>query len=270
MVKLYIVGTPIGNLKDITLRALEVLGFVDVIACEDTRHSQILLKHYEISKPLFSVQKFNEKKSSQKVISLLKSGKNVAYISDAGMPSVSDPGFVLMQEVMAEKLEVEIIPGVTAITTAIVGSGLKTEKFAFLGFLPEKTSDKKQVIQTYENVDATLIFYSSSHNISDDLEFLFKSLGGRKVVVANELTKMFEKYICGELGKLIIPEPKGEYVLLVEGVKPESPLNELSLEKHLEYYIKQNFSKMEAIKKVASDRKVAKSEIYKHFIESKE
>ena len=143
MAKLYIVGTPIGNLKDITIRAIETLESVDHIACEDTRHSSILLSHYNISKPTFSVQKFNEKKASQKVIGLLKQGKSVAYISDAGMPCVSDPGFILMHEVRNQNYETEVIPGVTALTTAVVGSGMPSEKFAFLGFLPEKNIDNK-------------------------------------------------------------------------------------------------------------------------------
>lgn len=266
MPKLYIVGTPVGNLKDITLRALETLENVDYIACEDTRHSSILLNEYEIKKPTFSLQKFNEKKTSQKVISLLKSGKNVAYISDAGMPCISDPGFILIQEVQKEQLEVEIIPGVSAVITAMVGSNLPSEKFAFLGFLPEQNSDKEKLLSNYKNVDATLIFYVSSHNLQKDLDVLHKNLGSRNVVIANELTKKFEKYIAGKLGEICVETPKGEYVVLVEGVTPTSPLNELSLEEHLKFYTSQGLEKMEAIKQVAKDRKQAKSEIYKYFM----
>jgi len=266
--KLFLVGTPIGNLKDITLRALETLQAVDYIACEDTRHSNILLQHYEINKPTFSVHKFNEKQSCNKVFKLLSEGKNIAYISDAGMPSISDPGYVLMKFVLENNFQVEIISGVTAVTTALVGSGLATEKFTFLGFLPEQKSDKDKELQHYKNLDSTLIFYVSSHNINEDLTSLFEVLGKRNVVVANELTKKFEKYIRGILGELKIEEPKGEYVVLVEGVKPISPLNDLSLEQHLQYYLEQGLSKMDAIKQVASDKKVPKSEIYKLIIKN--
>lgn len=264
--KLYLVGTPIGNLKDITYRAIETLKQVDVIACEDTRHSLVLLSHYGIKKPLLSLHKFNEKKQSEKVVELLKQGKSVAYISDAGMPCISDPGFLLLQQTKQHNLEFEIIGGITAFSVALVGCGLTTERFCFLGFLPEKNKEKELLVKNFENIDGTLIFYSSSHNINDDLVFLNKCLGSRKVVVANELTKKFEKFIEGTLGELTIKEPKGEYVVLVEGVTPKSPLNELSLEEHLKFYLEQGQTKMEAIKSVASDRKLKKDEVYKHFI----
>ena len=266
MAKLFLVGTPIGNLKDITYRAIETLNSVDIIACEDTRHSMILLNAYEIKKPLISVHKFNEKMQSQKVVEMLKSGKDVAYISDAGMPSISDPGFILLTEVQKEGLETEIIPGVTAFATALVGSCLNSEKFTFLGFLPEKQKDKQMLLGRYKMLDSTLIFYSSSHNISKDLKTLFDCLGDRDVVVANELTKKFEKYIKGNLKTIQIDEPRGEYVVLVGGAEISSPLNELSLDEHFAYYINDGLSKNEAIKKVAQDRGLKKDEVYKHFV----
>ena len=263
--KLYLVGTPIGNLKDITYRAVETLKEVDYIACEDTRHSQILLNFYDIKKPLFSLHKFNEKKESEKVISLLKNQKSVAYISDAGMPSVSDPGYVLLTLVKEQNLPVEIIPGVTALTTALVGSGLETEKFCFLGFLPEQKKERENLLSTYKSLDCTLIFYSSSHNVLSDLKNMAQILGNRNCVVANELTKKFEKFLSGKLLDLSF-EPKGEYVLLVAGSSEQSPLNSLSLDEHFDFYIQQNYSKMDAIKQVAKDRKLKKDEVYKHFI----
>ena len=266
MAKLFLVGTPIGNLKDITLRAIETLENVQVIACEDTRHSLILLNAYEIKKPLISVHKFNEKTKSQDVLNMLKEGKDVAYISDAGMPLISDPGFILLNDAKKAGFDVEVIPGVTAFSTALVGSGLSTEHFTFLGFLPEKQKDKKMLLEKYENLDSTLIFYSSSHNISKDLQTFYEFLGDRRVAVANELTKKFEKYIEGTLKELKIDEPKGEYVVLIEGRTHLSPLNDLSLEEHFAYYTNDGLSKNEAIKKVAQDRGVKKDEIYKHFI----
>ena len=153
MAKLFLVGTPIGNLKDITYRAIETLNFVDVVACEDTRHSMILLNAYEIKKPLISVHKFNEKMQVEKVASLLRDGKNVAYISDAGMPGISDPGFILLTELKKQNFEVEIIPGVTAFATAMVGSGLDSSHFTFLGFLPEKQKEKKMLLERYKAQD---------------------------------------------------------------------------------------------------------------------
>ncbi len=266
MAKLFLVGTPIGNLKDITYRAVETLNFVDVVACEDTRHSMILLNAYEIKKPLISVHKFNEKMQVEKVASLLRDGKNVAYISDAGMPGISDPGFILLTELKKQNFEVEIIPGVTAFATAMVGSGLDSSHFTFLGFLPEKQKEKKMLLERYKALDSTLIFYVSSHNIEKDLRAFLDNLGNRKVVVANELTKKFEKYICGNLEDIKIQDPKGEYVVLVEGANLQSPLNELSLEEHFDYYIKEGLKKMDAIKKVAQDRGLKKDEVYKHFV----
>ena len=266
MAKLFLVGTPIGNLKDITYRAIETLNFVDVIACEDTRHSMILLNAYEIKKPLISVHKFNEKSQAPKVLEMLKSGKNVAYISDAGMPSISDPGYILLTEIKKQNFDVEIIPGVTAFATALVGSGLNSTNFTFLGFLPEKQKDKVALLERYKNLDSTLIFYVSSHNIQKDLKVLFENLGNRKAVVANELTKKFEKYVEGNLSDIEICEPKGEYVVLVEGAQIQSPLNDLSLAEHFDFYIKEGLKKMDAIKKVASDRGLKKDEVYKHFV----
>lgn len=180
---------------------------------------------------------------------------------------MSDPGYFLMQEVTQKGFAIEVIPGVTALITALVGSGLSAERFAFLGFLPEQKSEQEKLLNGYKNLDSTLIFYVSSHNINKDLQRLQLFLGNRPVVVANELTKKFEKYIGGNLGDINIEEARGEYVVLVEGVQPTSPLNQLSLEQHMAYYLEQGLSKMEAIKKVSQDKKVPKSEIYKLVIQ---
>ena len=269
MSKFFIVGTPIGNLKDITLRALETLQTVDYIACEDTRHSLILLNHYEIKKPLLSVHKFNEKQNAQKIIDLLKKEKNVAYISDAGMPCISDPGLILFNEIKTAGFDVEVIPGVTACITALVGSGLSSEHFLFLGFLPEQLSKRKEILSQIKDINATLIFYISSHDIEKDLQFLFENLGNRKCVIARELTKKFEEYISANLGSVKLNSNKGEFVVLVEGVNSKNELSKLTIEEHFEFYVKKGFSKQECIKQVAKDRKVTKNEIYKHFMNDK-
>lgn len=267
MAKLYLVGTPIGNLEDITLRALSTLRAVDFIACEDTRHSNILLQHFDIKKPTFSLHKFNEKAKLSQVLKLLREGKEVAYISDAGMPIVSDPGFELLKAVRAAGFESEVIPGISAITTAVVGCGLDSTNFTFLGFLPQQTSHKRAVLEKFANLDTLLVIYVSSHDLKAELDFLFQVLGSRKVVLARELTKKFEEYTEGMLGEMEIGTPRGEYVVLVEGIQERSPLNELPLKQHLQLYLDSGQSKMDAMKQVAKDRGVAKSEIYRQCLE---
>ena len=171
---LYLVATPIGNLKDISLRALEVLKNVDEIACEDTRHSIGLLNAYEIKKPLTAYHKFNEREAGQKLIDKLKDGKNIALITDAGMPVISDPGNVLVNMLMENGLEFTVVPGACAFVSALVLSGLDSSRFAFLGFMPEKNSDRKEFLERYKDLDMTLIFYSAPHDVKKDVESLYK------------------------------------------------------------------------------------------------
>jgi len=259
--KLYLVPTPIGNLKDITLRALEVLKMVDVVACEDTRQSLKLLNHFNIKKTLISYHKHNENGKSEDIIEMLKEGKNVAIISDAGTPGISDPGEVIVKKCIEENIDFEVLTGATAITTALVYSGLDTTKFIFRGFLPRENKDRKPIIDDLVNRTETLIFY----------------LGDRKIAICRELTKMYEDIIRMTLGEAIKyykeNSPRGEYVLVLEGKSLEelqeeerSKWNNLSVEEHIKTYIEEGFSKKDAIKKVAKDREMPKSEVYKYSI----
>ena len=190
---LYFVATPIGNLKDISLRALEVLKSVDEIACEDTRHSLGLLNAYEIKKPLTSYHKFNEREAGEKIIEKLKSGKNIAVITDAGMPVVSDPGNVLTQMLIDEGLEFTVIPGACAFVSALVLGGLDSSKFCFLGFMPTKSTERIAFLEKYKDLDVTLIFYSAPHDVKKDIESIYSVFGDRKAVAVKEITKLHER-----------------------------------------------------------------------------
>ncbi len=265
---LYFVATPIGNLKDISLRALEVLKSVDEIACEDTRHSLGLLNHYDIKKPLFAYHKFNEVKTAEKIIEKLKDGKNIAVISDAGSPCISDPGNVLADLLNKEGLEYTVVPGACALINALILSGFDSSKFTFLGFLPEKNSERQELLERYKNLDSTLIFYSAPHDVKKDVESLFKGLGNRKACAVKEITKLHERVEHFNLEEGLTSEPKGEYVILVEKGSMENPLLALSEEEHIKHYIIKGMDKKEALKTVAKERGVSKSSLYKYTIEN--
>lgn len=263
---LYLVGTPIGNLKDISLRALEVLKEVDEIACEDTRHSKTLLAHYDINKPLFSYHKFNEKESGQKLIEKLKAGKNIALITDAGMPVISDPGNILVNMLVENDLEYTVVPGACAFVSALVLSGLDSSRFCFLGFLPQKAGERKEFLEKYRELDATLIFYCAPHDIVKDVQTIYQVLGDRKAVAVKEITKLHEKVERFNLKDGYPSEPKGEYVLLIEkGEKIDQNAN-LTDKELIEKYILSGLDKKEALKKVAKERGVSKSELYKYTV----
>ena len=264
---LYFVATPIGNLKDFSFRAISVLNEVDEIACEDTRHSLALLNAYDIKKPLVSYHKFNEKESGEKIIEKLKSGKNIAVISDAGMPVISDPGNVLVNMLIENGLEFTIVPGACAFVSALVLSGLDSSKFCFLGFLPSKKTEKIEFLEKYKHLDMTLIFYSAPHDIKKDIETIYQVFGDRKAVAVKEITKLHEKAERFNLKDNLSSEPKGEFVLLVEGGKAENQNLNLTEKEHIELYLKQGIDKKQALKMVAKERGVAKSSLYKYTIE---
>ncbi len=264
---LYFVGTPIGNLKDISLRALEILKSVDEIACEDTRHSLGLLNAYDIKKPLFSYHKFNEKEAGLKLLDKLKEGKNIALITDAGMPVISDPGNILVNLLVENDLEFTVIPGACAFVSALVLSGLDASRFCFLGFLPSKTTERKEFLEKYKNLDMTLIFYSAPHDVKKDIETIYSVFGDRRAVTVREITKLHESVDRFNLSSGLPNEPKGEYVLLVEGGKQDNKNLELTEKEHIELYIKQGMDKKEALKQVAKERDVSKSSLYKYTIE---
>ncbi|MBE5749554.1 MAG: 16S rRNA (cytidine(1402)-2'-O)-methyltransferase [Clostridiales bacterium] len=264
---LYFVATPIGNLKDISLRALEVLKSVDEIACEDTRHSLGLLNAYEIKKPLFAYHKFNEKEISEKIIDKLKSGKSIAVITDAGMPIVSDPGSVLVDKLIENDLEFTVIPGACAFISALVLAGLDSSKFCFLGFMPDKSSERKAFLEKYKDLDLTLIFYSAPHDVKKDLESIYSVFGDRKAVAVKEITKLHERAERFNLSEGLPTEPKGEYVILIEGGTRQNQNLNLTEKEHIELYIKQGMDKKDALKAVAKERGVSKSSLYKYTID---
>ncbi|GMM65458.1 ribosomal RNA small subunit methyltransferase I [Clostridium butyricum] len=221
--KLYLVPTPIGNLKDITLRALEVLKESDIIAAEDTRQTLKLLNHFEIKKPLISYHKFNEQSKGNEIIELLLEGKNIALVSDAGTPGISDPGSVIVGKCINENIDFEVLPGATAITTALVYSGLDTTKFLFRGFLPRENKDRRVITDELLNSQETLIFYEAPHRLLDTLSYLMDVFGDRKIAVCRELTKLYEEIFRGNLSgaiqNFVNNKPRGEFVLVLEGKK---------------------------------------------------
>lgn len=262
---IYFVATPIGNLKDITLRALDILKSVDVIACEDTRTSKTLLSHYDITnKTLISYHKFNEQSSSEKIINLAMSGKDIAIISDAGMPGISDPGNILASKLVEQKLDYCVIPGANALLTALVYSGFDSQRFYFVGFMPEKNSDKEKVINQILTLNCTLIFYVSSHNLKKDIAYLNEKLGNRNCCLTKELTKLHENKFYFTLDNFPEIDERGEFVLLVEGAKENQ--EEMTIFEHVLFYVNLGLSKNDAIKKVASERHLAKNEVYKEVL----
>lgn len=264
---LYLVATPIGNLKDITYRAVETLSSVDEIACEDTRRTAILLNHYGIKKPLFSYHKFNERESGEKLLQKLKEGKNIALVSDAGMPVISDPGAVLVNMLIENDVPYTIIPGACAFVSALALSGLDGTKVAFLGFLPEKAGERKELLEKYKNCDLTLAFYSAPHDVQKDIRSIYEVFGERNAVAVKEITKIHEKTERFKLSEGLPSEPKGEYVLLVEKGKSENSLLSLSEKEHIKYYMDRGYDKKEAVKEAAKDRGVKKSDLYKFSID---
>ena len=260
---IYFVATPIGNLNDISLRALETLKNVQVIACEDTRTSKVLLDKFEIkNKLLVSYHKFNEQESSQNIIKLASEGKDIAVISDAGMPGISDPGNILAKKLVEAKIDFTVIPGASALTTALVLSGFDSRNFFFAGFLPEKKVEKDKLLSQISTLSSTLIFYVSSHNIKKDIQYLFEQLGNRKACLVKELTKVFETKYYFSLSSLPEIDERGEFVLIVEGNNESLDLDSMTIQEHVLFYVNLGFSKNDAIKKVAKERGKSKNEIY--------
>lgn len=259
---LYFVATPIGNLDEITLRALDVLKSVDLIAAEDTRHTAILLSKYGIKTRTVAYHKFNEKSAVDGLIDMLKSGKDIAVVSDAGTPTVSDPGHVLIDAAIERDVPFTVVSGACAGIDALVLSGLDTRAFTVLGFLPEKNIDRVRYVEPYKALPCTLIFYSAVHDIKKDLQFLFEQFGARRVAVCREMTKLYETVTRGTLGQDLDITEKGEFVIVVEGLKV-NPLVAMTVEQHIQYYVEKGDTVKDAVKKVAQDRHVAKSEIYK-------
>ncbi|MGP4073057.1 16S rRNA (cytidine(1402)-2'-O)-methyltransferase [Piscibacillus sp. B03] len=277
--RLYIVPTPIGNLDDMTYRAVKTLQQVDAIACEDTRQTKKLLHYFEIEKPLISYHEHNKFDREEKLVERLKNGEMIALVSDAGMPIISDPGFELVRRVREEGISVTVLPGANAALTAFVGSGITSSSFTFYGFLPRKKKEIVEVLKLLGKTDHTLIFYESPHRIKQTIAVMHEVYSeNRKMTVARELTKKFEEYVYGTLKEVNLfmtseeAELRGEFCIVLEGkIEFEDDVNnwwqDLSLIDHVDYYVDQGKSKKDAIKMVAKERGQAKNEIYQAYHE---
>lgn len=273
--KLYICPTPIGNLEDITYRTLRILNEVDLIAAEDTRHSIKLLNHFEISKPLTSYHEHNKDSKGGYLINKLLDGENIALISDAGMPGISDPGEDIIREAIDNNIEVEVLPGATAFVTALVGSGLNTKKFTFEGFLDRDKKNRREQLENIKEESRTMIFYESPHRLKDTLKDMSKVLGNRKISINRELTKKYQEVIREDIDKAIEifneKEIKGEFVLIVDGFKGEktqkSNYDNLTEREFVIELINNGMDKKDAIKTVCKERKLKKDIVYKQVLD---
>lgn len=268
VIVLYFVSTPIGNLEDISFRAISTLKYVDVIACEDTRHSKILLDHYDIKVKTISYHKFNELNSAEGIISLLKQGKNVAVISDAGMPVISDPGNILTRRLREENLDFTIIPGANAGLSALILSGFDASKFAFFGFLSEKNRELKSQLNDIKNFNGTRLIYSSKYNVNKDLSSIHSVLGEVRVAIVSEITKMHENTTIVTL-PYEISEPMGEYVLVIEHIEEiqSTPTDDVILNELLE--LAKSTNKNDAIKIIKEKYNLTKSYVYNLYEKNK-
>ncbi len=258
---LYVVATPIGNLEDITLRALRILREAALIACEDTRHSRKLLDHYGLSKPMVSYHEHNEPARAAEIIERLESGDSVALISDAGTPLISDPGYRVVAAAIERGITVVPIPGPNAAVAALSESGLPTDAFRFCGFLPPKTSQRRKLLEQLKSETCTLIFYEAPHRIQEALEDIAAILGNREIVIARELTKLHEEFLRGKPADLE-PSAKGEITILIGKAESPEPID-TPIPNQVAALEKQGIQRMDAIKQVAKSRGLSKREVYK-------
>ncbi|SJZ75750.1 16S rRNA (cytidine(1402)-2'-O)-methyltransferase [Selenihalanaerobacter shriftii] len=274
---LYICGTPIGNLEDISLRTLRILKEVDYIAAEDTRRTQNLLNHYEVETSMVSYHEHNEEKRSLQIIERLKSGENIALVSDAGMPGISDPGYKLVSLVDKEGIRAIPVPGPTAMTAALVASGLPTDKFIFEGFLPRKSKQRKDRLKELSPETRTIVFYESPYRLKESLESILDILGERRIAVWREITKRFEEKVSGKVSEVLAhfeaEDPKGEFTIVLDGIdvdqiqQKDAAWKGLSILEHLELLMDKGVTKKEAIKLVAKERGLPKREVYEEAIQ---
>lgn len=273
--KLYICPTPIGNLEDMTYRTIRILNEVDLIAAEDTRHSIKLLNHFEISKPLTSYHEHNKDSKGGYLINKLLEGENIALISDAGMPGISDPGEDIIKQAIEHNIDIEVLPGATASITALVGSGLETAKFAFEGFLDRDKKVRRNQLEELKEERRTIIFYESPHRLKDTLKDMLKVLGNRKIAVNREITKKYQEIIREDIETVINifneKEVKGEFVLIVEGFKGEKTVQnfyeDLTEREYVITLMENGMDKKDAIKTVCKDRKLKKDVVYKQVLD---
>ncbi len=274
---LYLCATPIGNLEDITLRVLRILKEVDLIAAEDTRNSIKLLNHFEIKTPMTSYHEFNKVEKGPVLIEQLREGKNIALITDAGTPAISDPGELLVQMAIEAGIPVTSLPGACACVTALTLSGLPTRRFCFEAFLPTEKKERRRILDLLVNETRTIIIYEAPHRLKTTLAELFDTLGDRRITACRELTKKHETCMLTTLSECIAyfdeNEPRGEFVLVIEGKTFEEldrdeneKWQKLTVEEHMQLYLDRGLEKKEAMKAVAKDRGVSKQEIYKQLL----
>lgn len=275
---LYICATPIGNLKDMTPRVVETLSFVDLIAAEDTRNSIKLLNHFGIKTSMTSYHEYNKVEKAQVLVQKMKEGLNVALITDAGTPAISDPGEVLVKLCQQEGITVTSLPGAAACITALTLSGLSTRRFCFEGFLPSEKKEKAEILKQLAEETRTMILYEAPHHLVRTLKELYEALGERKITICRELTKKFETVMPTTLERALAfyeaEEPRGEYVLVLEGKsflqkkrERQEVFLSLSIEEHLKRYEEAGMDRKEAMKAVAKDRGVSKREIYQYMLD---
>ena len=277
--KIYLVATPIGNLSDISMRAIETLKNVDIIACEDTRNTIRLLNHFEIKGHLTSYHEYNKIDKAYELCEKVKEGNNIAFVSDAGMPAISDPGYELVDIAYKEGLEVTVVPGASAVVSALAISGISSRRFAFEGFLPVDKNEKKEILTELSQESRTLILYEAPHRLLKTLKELFEYMGDRNIAIVREITKLHEEVLRGELADIIADYEsekiaiRGEYVLVIEGKsllekreERQKSFEEISIREHYEKYIAEGMDKKEAMKAVAKDRRIQKRDVYKELL----
>lgn len=264
---LYLIPTPIGNLDDITVRSLNTLKTVDVILCEDTRDTGLLLSHYDIKKKLVSCHEYNESKMIDNVISMLKDGLNIGLVTDQGTPIISDPGYIVSRGVIDAGYNVISLPGATAFVPALTSSGIEPSPFLFYGFLNAKSSKQKSELMSLKNIKYTIIFYESVHRMKETLTNMLEVFGDRKISVCRELSKIHEEIVRDNISNIIplVDSMKGEFVIVVEGNKEIIDFSELDIVEHVKMYVEDGIPLMDAIKKVAKERGVAKSIVYNEY-----
>lgn len=276
--KLYLCATPIGNLEDITFRVLRTLKEVDLIGAEDTRHSIKLLNHFEIKTPMTSYHEYNKVEKAKYLVSLLQEGKNIALITDAGTPGISDPGEELVRQCFEAGIEVSSLPGPAACITALTMSGMATRRFAFEAFLPNDKKERTMVLAELAEETRTIVLYEAPHHLLRTLEELKERIGNRRITICRELTKKYEEASQSVIDDMIKyyskNEPKGEFVLVIEGKSIEEKVKEeqdswleLTVTEHLDYYVNRGMNKKEAMKQVAKDRGISKRDVYQADLE---
>ena len=276
---LYLIPTPIGNLEDMTFRAVRILKEVDYIAAEDTRNSKKLCNHFEISTPLVSYHEHNKEKAGIKIVEDLKKGLKVGLVSDAGMPCINDPGYELVQLCLEEGISVISLPGANAALTSLISSGLPTDSFLYIGFLSRQKKDKKKQLETLKGQRSTVLLYESPHRLKETLQAILDVLGNRNVVLCRELTKKFEEFLRGTVSDALDwatnEEIRGEFVIVLEGASEEEVKNQeeawwesLTINEHVDWYINEkNETSKDAIKLVAKDRSLNKRDVYAEYHE---